>query len=76
MIDVLKMVITNLLLHLYFLLDNISAVTLREDLYAFMAPLYDRIYSAAVRIAPFDIPPIYEGIDFNAFEYSDTDSES
>jgi hypothetical protein len=51
-----------LLLNTYFLLEVILVRLLPQAIYIRSWALYDWIYRAAVKLAPFDIPDIYEGV--------------
>ena len=70
MLDLIKICSTDLLLRFYLTLDNVSVRLMPLALYMRLAPAYDRVYWFAVALAPYDIPPIYEGVT-DAFEYGD-----
>lgn len=58
------MALAHVLLLCYFVVDKLAAAVLPVAVYPRAWPLYDWLYRAAVRIAPYEIPPVYEGMAY------------
>jgi hypothetical protein len=64
MFDLLIMAVVHVLLSVYFLVDKLTVTVLPQAVYPRVWFLYDWLYRAAVRIAPYEIPPVYEGMPY------------